>query len=154
VPKFLFKKRHFWDNAAMNRRKRGRPSSAELMTPKPLSVYPRLPMPPELSDDEAEVFLDIINTAEGDWFTRANLPLLVQYVRHIVQARRLAELIENCVGRRETALPYYLNLLAAQRAETAAIATLSVKMRVAQQSTRNNRGNPPRTAQPPWEYAP
>ena len=76
-------------------RKRGRKSHADLLTPKALSVYPRLPMPPELSGDEAEVFLDIINTAEGDWFTRANLPLLVQYVRHIVQARRLAELIEN-----------------------------------------------------------
>jgi hypothetical protein len=100
------------------------------------------------------VFLDVVNTEEGDWFTRANLPLLVQYTRHVVQARRIAELIEACVGRRETELPHYLSLLAAQRAETAAIATLATKMRVAQQSTRNNRGNPPRTTLPPWEFAP
>jgi hypothetical protein len=138
---------------AMNR-KRGRKSHADLLTPKALSVYPRLPMPPELSGDEAEVFLDIINTAEGDWFTRANLPLLVQYCRHVVQARRVAELIESCVERRETTLAYYRVLLAEQRAETAAIAALSVKMRLAQQSTRNNRGNPPRTTLPPWEFAP
>jgi hypothetical protein len=154
VPRPLLLNRHFWEIMCAMNRKRGRKSHADLLTPKALSVYPRLPMPPELSGDEAEVFLDIINTAEGDWFTRANLPLLVQYVRHIVQARRLAELIENCVGRSETALPYYLSLLAAQRAETAAIATLSVKMRVAQQSMRNNRGNPPRTEPPPWEFAP
>jgi hypothetical protein len=124
------------------------------MTTKALSVCPRLPLPPELSGDEAEVFLDVVNAEEGGWFTRSNLPLLVQYCRHVVQARRVAELIESCVGRRETELPYYLNLLAAQRAETAAIATLSVKMRVAQQSTRNNRGNPPRTESPPWDFAP
>jgi hypothetical protein len=123
------------------------------MTPK-LSVYSRQPLPPELSGDEAELFLDIINTEEGAWFSRGNLPLLVQYCRHVVQARRVGELIETCVGRSETELPYYLSLLAAQRGETAAIAALAVKMRLAQQSTRNNRGNPPRATPPPWEVAP
>jgi hypothetical protein len=133
--------------------KRGRRSSADLVAPRPISAYPRQPLPPELSGDEAEVFLDIVNTEEAAWFTRANLPLLVQYCRHIVQARRIAELIEACVGRRETELPYYLSLLAAQQRETAAIATLSVKMRVAQQSTRTKNGNP-RPATVPWEFNP
>lgn len=136
----------------MNSRKRGRRSSADLATLQPVSVHPRQPLPPELSGDEAELFLDIVNTEEGGWFTRANLPLLVQYCRHVVQARRVAELIDAAVGQPSTDWAYYAGLLVAQRAETAAIATLSVKMRLAQQSTRNNRGNPRSAAKPPWEY--
>ena len=131
--------------------KRGRKSSADLMTPRPLQVYPRQPLPPELSGDEAEVFLEIVNTEEGGWLNKGSVPVLTQYCRHVVQARRVAELLEAAVGQDHTSWQYYTQLLVQQRAESAAIAALSVKLRLAPSSARKNRGSP-KSAAPPWEY--
>jgi hypothetical protein len=134
----------------MTPKQRGR-KPANLVAPRPIEVCPRQPLPPELAGDEAELYLDIVNTEEGGWFTRGNLPLLIQYCRHVIQARRLAELIDACVGRRETELPDYLSLLAAQARESSMIATLGQKMRLSQSAARNDRGHP-RPVSVPWEF--
>ena len=89
-----------------------------------------------------------------DWFTSATVPLLAQLARHIVQARRIAEIIERTVGKQETELGYYVELLKQQRAESQAIATLATKLRLTPQSRRTDRGNarPPEGQRPPWEF--
>src|SRR3954451_24269060 len=134
-------------------KKRGRPSVAELMTPRPITTYERQRPPPELAGEEAEAFLSFVNAESPDWFTSATVPLLAQLARHIVQARRIAELIERNVGQKDTELAYYIELLKQQRAESQAIATLATKLRLTPQSRRTDRGNarPPEGHRPPWE---
>jgi hypothetical protein len=136
--------------------KRGRQSGAELRTPRPVEVFPRLALPPELSGDEAEEFLRLINAQEAGWFAAGSVALLVQLCRHTIQARRLAELIERAVGQPGTGWDYYRQLLVQQRGESAAIAALSTKLRLSAQSQRNDRGNPKGAALSavPWEYKP
>lgn len=136
----------------MNRRKRGRPSAGDLAT---LTVHRRQPLPPELRGEEAEEFLRIVNAEPADWFSTAAVPLLVQYCRHVVVARRLAELIERVTGRPERELAEYVELIRQQRAESEAIARLATKLRLAPQSVRNERGNlrpmPAQIVPKPWD---
>jgi hypothetical protein len=135
------------------KRKRGRPSAGDLTAPAlDLGATRRQPLPPELHGDEAEAFLLIVNSEEAGWFSPASVPLLTQYCRHIVQARRLAELMEKAVGDPETTFEYYERLLKEQRGESAALVTLATKLRLSPQSLRNDRGNRIRPPGPvPWE---
>ena len=141
-------------------RKRGRKSAAELNTPRPqpLEIYARQGLPPELASEEAEEFLRIVNSYPADWFDAANLPLLTQFARHVVQARRVAELLERAVGQPDTQWEYYAAMLKQQRAESAALASLATKLRLTPQSRRNDRGNVRPIAAPagppPWEWRP
>ena len=139
-------------------RKRGRPSAAALAISATIEAYARQPLPPELSGEEAEAFLGIVNSHPADWFEPATVPLLVQYTRHVVQARRIAEVLEHVVGDRETQMSFYAELLKQQRAESHALASLATKLRLTPASRRNDRGNLRPNAvpagAPPWEWRP
>jgi hypothetical protein len=142
----------------MKGRKRGRKSAAELSTPRPqsLEAYARQQLPPELVGEEAEEFVRIVNVMPAGWFEPASVPLLVQYCRHTVQARRIAEVLERVVGQSETQMPFYAELLKQQRAETHALVSVATKLRLTPQSRRNDRGNIRIAAPagpPPWEIA-
>lgn len=133
-------------------RKRGRPSTAELAVV-PAEVIDRIHPPAELNDEETEVWAAVVSAQPANWFTPANVPLLVQYCRHVVQAKRVAWLIERWSGKDDPELlGAYLELLKAQRAETSAIKAMAASMRIAQQSTTTHRGNPKNgpTITPPW----
>jgi hypothetical protein len=143
---------------AITKRQRGRKSAAALATRAqfPLTL-PRLQPPVELTGEEKEIWTLVVNDLPADWISPAATPLLVQLCRHCVQARRIAELVEQAAGNRETVLSYYQNLLGLQARESAAITSLSTKLRLGPSSIRNNRGNlvqqaPPRRV--PWENNP
>jgi len=128
-------------------KKHGRRSSAELMTPRVLELHPRVQPPPELTVEEAGLFTSIVNTEAAAWFTQANLPLLTQYCRHAVAARRVADLLKTCD---ETDLDTFGKLLAQQRGESAVLAALCVKLRLAPSSARKDRGAPRLGGPAPW----
>jgi hypothetical protein len=117
---------------------------------RPVEVLARLPPPSSLSGDEREEFLAIINSAEGGWFSRGSLPLLVQLCRHICSARKLAALIDACDPAADWG--YYRELLVQQRGESAILAALSVKTRLAPTTARATEGSPPRIHPAPWEH--
>ncbi|MCB1430416.1 MAG: hypothetical protein KDJ66_15040, partial [Nitratireductor sp.] len=77
----------------------------------------------------------------ADWFGPATVPLLTQYCRHTVQARRIAELIERATADPELDVKDYKRLLQMQKAESEIIKGLATTMRISQQSTTNHRGN-------------
>jgi hypothetical protein len=133
-------------------RKRGRVSSAELMSPNILELYPRLPPPAELKGEARAMFVKIVKSEPPDWFTQASTTLLAQYCRHAVEARRIAGLLEGCDP--EADLKQYARLLAAARGESATLASLGTKLRLTPQATRNHRGNRPRIGPKPWEWEP
>jgi len=115
---------------------------------------PRISPPVELSGEEREIFHMVTEGMPADWFGSAALPLLMQLCRHSIQARRVAELVEKAAGDRETTLDYYEQLLRLQRSESAAIASLSAKLRINPASLRNDRGHLQHKrpgGPPPWE---
>ena len=134
--------------------KRGRPSGAELteVPVTPLGVQQLIKPPHDLTGQEAEVWVAVINAEPADHFSASTAPLLAQYCRHVISSRRVAELIERMVGG-ELSIRDYNELLHMQERESRVIATLATKMRISQQSTTNHRGNKnkPTQARKLWE---
>ena len=133
--------------------KRGRPSAASLeITASPIEAVPRQRAPHELNDEETEIWFAVVNSQPADWFDAATVPLLTQYCRHVIQARRVAELIEKATSDPELSIKDYDRLLKMEQRESAAISSLATKMRVSQQATTNHRGNKkPQATRKPWE---
>lgn len=133
---------------------RGRKSSTELTTPGAVTLIERPAAPLDLTPEQAEEWQAIVDALPADWFQRENYPLLAQYVRHVIDARRIAQLIDQECARADMDVAAYTELLKAQRQETAALKTLAASMRMAQQAKYNaqsaatKRG---RTVSRPWE---
>jgi hypothetical protein len=133
---------------------RGRKSADSLLiAASPIQSVERQRPPHELTDEEVEVWASVVACEPADWFSASTRPLLAQYCRHVVQARRVAELIERATGDPNLDVRDYQRLLHMQDVESKAIMLLATKMRLCQQSTTNHRGNPKRqsTAKNPWE---
>lgn len=134
---------------------RGRKSSASLgivTAPSRIETVPRQRAPHDLTDEETEVWAAVVNAEPADWFSPSTVPLLAQFCRHVIHARRIAELIERATADSTLALEAYDLLLKMQERESRAIAALATKMRITQQSTTNHRGNKrPSAARKPWE---
>lgn len=141
--------------------KRGRPSNAALalMAPAPVETVERQRPPHELTDEEVEVWAAVVDSLPADWFTRSNVPLLGQYCRHVVQGKRIAELIEKATSdidpgtkRPTLTIDDYDRLLRMQERESRTMTTLATKMRITPHSLSNHRGNKIQTpARKPWQ---
>ena len=93
---------------------RGRVSAAEREAPNPVggsvAVLAQRPDPPAwLGDEEAAEWVAIVNRLAADWFPRETHFLLEQYCCHIVEARRLAFLLEDLNTFDETVQAYELD---------------------------------------------
>src|SRR5688572_13104542 len=104
--------------------KRGPQSAAamQLAQVSPVETVARQRPPHELTDEEVEVWAAVVEDQPADWFTPSTVPLLAAYCRHVVSARRVAELIEKATGDPELSIVDYDRLLKMQRGESAAIA--------------------------------
>jgi hypothetical protein len=67
---------------------------------------------------------------------RGNYPLLAQLCRHVVNARRVAQLIEEAAKEKEFDRREYMILLQMQATESAAIMRLSRSMRLTQRAVK------------------
>jgi hypothetical protein len=146
---------------------RGTPTRASLaLVTARIDAIPRQKAPAELSEEEAEVWNAIVAAEPADWFSASTRPLLTQYCRHIVAARKTAfllralqaEIASACGAPGANALAEMLGAAKAldrlqkmQDRESRAIATLATKMRITQQATTNHRGNTIE-AKKPWEF--
>lgn len=137
--------------------KRGRKSSASLSVISGGVSATKRPCPPvELTDEQAEEWKEIINRLPADWFTKENYILLAQYCRHIITARRLAQLIEAEEHKDEFTIFAYDALLRMQARESATMMSLATKMRLTQQAkyTTQRAGTASKDApihDKPWE---
>jgi hypothetical protein len=139
---------------------RGRKSTASLAitTVAQLETVPRPDAPYDLTDEETNEWWAVINRMPADWFPRETHPLLSQYCRHVVRARRIAQLIQVMEGGKdadgqiiEFDLKSYNRMLIMQERETRAIAALSTKMRLAQQSTIDKETKKKGVGRKPWD---
>jgi hypothetical protein len=138
-------------------KQRGRRSAASLLVvPAAVEQIPRQRPPAELTREQAAIWNAIVRAEPADWFPAPTRPVLVQYCRHIVAARRAAEMIKaleasiaemsavdgaNQFAITLSASEEFDRLLKMQERESRVIASLATKMRITQQATTNHRGN-------------
>ncbi len=138
---------------------RGRKSAAELATVGPGGIATaRRPDPPDdLTDEMAEVWRAIANTKPGDWFDAGSRPVLTQLCRHVVAARRAAQLIAQEEANDDFDAACWAKLLRIQERQTALVMAAATKLRLTPQSRYGPRaaataarygGDGPK----PWEF--
>ena len=138
--------------------KRGRKSAAEMAIAPLVEIEPRPVAPTELIDEESAEWEKIVARMPSKWFTKECHPLLIQLCRHIIAARRLAQLIHKAAhGEEDFHVLYYMRLLRALTGQTAIITSVSTKLRITPQSSYDAKvagtakGNSSDVV-PPWEW--
>ncbi len=121
--------------------KRGRVSAKALEVlrenPTSAAVIERVQRPDapyDLTDAQAAVWHRIAADLPADWFSPKTIDLLAQNCRHVVEASRIASLIEQEMRQKKLDLGRYNQLLKMQERESRAITTLMTKMRTTHQS--------------------
>ncbi len=137
---------------------RGRRSASEIATQASaaLSVVRRPDAPLDLTPEEADVWCETVEALPADWFPRETWPLLRQWCRHTITARRVSQLIDAAASRDEVQVGEVCGLLAMQAKETAALKALAASMRLSQQASYSARGaggekSRRATVKRPWE---
>lgn len=131
---------------------RGRTSMAALMVPNnPTEIVQRPDAPYDLTDEEADEWRAVVNTMPPDHFMRGNYALLSQYCRHVIAARRVAQLIESVAKQKDFDRKEFGVLLQLQATESAAITRLLRSMRLTQQSVLRPEIKHPKQLKRPWE---
>ena len=129
---------------------RGRTSAAELSVISGSGIETiRRPDPPiELTEDEGDVWRSVVNRLPADWFPAETLPLLAQYSRHAIAAKRVAGMIEQLdkeiaqaitdgakAGEAVLGSAKMLDrLYKMQERESRCLSSLATKMRISQQT--------------------
>lgn len=135
---------------------RGRKSGTELATVAPVGVVHRPEPPLELTPEQSDAWCRIVDAMPADWFSAENHPLLKQYVRAEVEARRISQLIDQECARDDLDVSAYIELLKAQNQQSTVLKTLAASMRLAQQARYGARSSDTargkgRTVRRPWE---
>lgn len=133
--------------------KPGRRSAAELTVAAaaPVETITRPDAPYDLTDEQAEEWWAVVNRMPADWFPRETHGMLAQYCRHVVAARRVAQLVAQAEAADDLDIEAYDRLLKMQEREGRAISSLATRMRISQQTTYDKSKKKPLTAKKPWE---
>ncbi|MGX1322683.1 hypothetical protein AB7M17_006136 [Bradyrhizobium sp. USDA 377] len=102
-----------------------------------LESVPRPDAPYDLTDEQSDEWRAIVNRLPADWFPRETWGMLSQYCRHVVAARRVAQLIEQVMKakKQDFDVDAYNQLLIMQEREGRALSSLATRMRLSQQAT-------------------
>lgn len=122
---------------------------------------PERPKPPdELTEDQATEWRAVVERMPRDWFPRETQGLLVQYCRHVVRARTLAEqinTIDSAELKGQEGLARYDRLLRMAERESRAMTALGRAMRITQRSrvraeTAGTAAKGPGDGRKPWDW--
>lgn len=131
---------------------RGPKSAASMEIARPaVETIQRPDAPYDLTDEQSEEWWAVVNRLPADWFPRETHAVLSQYCRHVVAARRVAQLVAACEGAEEMDLGRYDDLLRMQEREGRALSSLATRLRITQQSTVSAKAKKPITVKRPWE---
>ena len=84
----------------MPRASRGAKASREVftvVTPGNVEVVRRVRAPLELTDEQAAEFQRTVSVMPAEWFCPGNTALLAQLSRHVIMARRIAQMIQRAI---------------------------------------------------------
>lgn len=130
---------------------RGRKSVASLAVATPVETLERPDAPYDLTDEQADEWWAVVNRMPADWFPRETHGMLAQYCRHVVSARRVAQLIAAEEGKKEIEIPVLDQLYKMQEREGRALSSLATRMRITQQTTYDKSKKKPSSVKKPWE---
>ena len=133
---------------------RGRKSAAstEITISSNIEVVHRPAPPNELTKEQSDEWIALVDRMPADWFPRETHGMLTQYCRHIVAARRIGQLISKAEKSKQFDLDEYDKLLKMQEREGRAISSLATRMRITQQATvRAESARKPNQISAPWE---
>lgn len=131
---------------------RGRTSTAALaVTAGKIETVQRPDAPYDLTDEQTDEWWAIVNRMPADWFPRETHGMLSQYCRHVVSARRVAQLIEQAMQAEAFDVDGYNQLLIMQEREGRALSSLATRMRLSQQTTYDKSKKKPTVGKKPWE---
>jgi hypothetical protein len=116
-----------------------------------VDLIERMPPPRDLNSEEAIEWREIVDSMPPEWLTRGSVPLLVEYVRHIVTSRRISELLRSVEERSELDILAYEKALRLKAQESRAIAQLATKLRLSQQTIYDRRKQNPLQQERPWQ---
>lgn len=133
---------------------RGRTSAAALAVIGPNGIETvRRPDPPsDLTDEMADLWVSVVNRLPADWFPAETQPMLAQYCRHVIRARRLAQMIDATEKSSEFDVKEYRDLLRSEEEQSRAIASLATKMRISQQTTYDKSKKKGGSRSRPWDF--
>ena len=129
---------------------RGRKSAQELTKPPAVEVISRPDAPYDLTDEQTEEWWAVVNRLPAEWFPRETHSLLAQYCRHVVTARRIAQLIAKHEKNDDLDIQEYDRLLKMQEREGRALSSLATRMRITQQTTYDKSKKKGTQVKPPW----
>lgn len=132
---------------------RGRKSTAALtvVASNPVQAVNRPGPPSELTEEQSAEWVAVVNRLPADWFPRETHPVLVSYVRHIVEARHVAQLIAKLTAAKSVDVDEYDKLLRIQERETRALTACARSMRLTQQTTYLPTKQKPSMVDNPWD---
>jgi len=133
---------------------RGRKSadSLQVVTPGNATSLARPQPPSDLTAEQADEWWAVVERMPADWFPRETHGLLSQYCRHVVTARRVAQLIQSAEGADDLDIQQLDQLYKMQEREGRALSSLATRMRISQQALIDKRTDKPgKTAKKPWE---
>jgi len=121
----------------------------------PHGVEPvRRPEPPACLNVEcADEWRAVVGAMAADYFRPETLALLEQRCRHVVWARRLAQLIEAEELKETFDDAHYRGLLRVAALQSHAIAAIDTKLRLTQESVYDRSDPKPSAKKRPWEAA-
>mgnify|MGYP000513008396 CR=1 FL=1 len=121
--------------------KRGRKAPNSAMVPVGVSAAVQRPAAPlDLMPEESDEWARMVDAMPADWFPPETWNLLSQHCRHVVQARRISQLLDQAMARDELDIAEIDKLLTMQKRETEAMRGLSASMRTSQQASYSARG--------------
>lgn len=131
---------------------RGRLSVAALSVVAPVEVIKRPRPPAELTPEQAVEWQAIVDRLPADWFGRETWGMLAAYCRHVVAARRVAQLVLAHETGETFNVGEYDQLLKMQEREGRAMSSLATRMRISQHATydKKKRKTPSGGARP-WQ---
>lgn len=132
---------------------RGRVSAASREVAKvgKVETIQRPDAPYDLTDEQSEEWWAVVNRLPADWFPRETHGVLAQYCRHVVTARKVAQLITACESEPDLDLGQYDQLLKMQEREGRALSSLATRLRITQQATVSAKAKKPATVKAVWE---
>jgi hypothetical protein len=131
---------------------RGRKSAAALSVARVVHVEPRPVAPSDLTDEQAREWDAVVSRMAADHFSRERWALLAQYCRHVVAARRVAQLIARCEEADSLDVGEYDQLLKMQEREGRALSSLATRLRLTPAAVQDRRKSAAgSTVEPPWQ---
>jgi hypothetical protein len=130
---------------------RGRKSAASLTVAAPVQTIQRPDAPYDLTDEQANEWWAVVESLPADWFPRHTQSQLVDYCRHTVKSRRVAQLIAAEEANEQIDVGKLDVLYKMAERESRAASSLATRLRLTPQTTYDKSKKKPLQSVKAWD---